>query len=184
MAADGGDLVRRVAAPATRRRPLGGGELALGLAVVGGSVLASALAAARVSPSPTNPEIRRYYKRLEKPPFNPPDGAFAIWGPLYAALIVSGVRIWNAPRGPARTRALTHWFGIQALDVLWLWLGFGRPRARGAMALESVATVANGAAYVDAARRVDGPAGWLAAPYVAWVGFAALLSEELWRRNR
>ena len=42
----------------------------------------------------------------------------------------------------------------------------------------------NAAAYVETARKVDRPAAWLAVPYAAWIGFAALLSEELWRRNR
>lgn len=182
--AGGRALVRRVAVPESRRRPLGAAELALGLAVTGGAVLASALVSARVSPAPVNPEVRRYYKRLDRPPFTPPDGAFGgVWPPLYGALTVSGLRVWNAPRGPARSRALAHWFGIQGLNALWLVLGFG-VRRRGAMAVESIATVANAVAYLDAARRVDRPAAWLAAPYAAWVAFAAVLSEELWRRNR
>jgi len=159
------------------------GDLATALAVCGGAVLASALLAARWSPSPAHGAIRRDYERLDKPPFNPPDAAFAVWGPLYAALTVSGARIWNAPPGRARTRALAHWFGIQGLNAFWMWLGFGR-RLRGAATLEAVATVANAGAYLAAAQRVDAPAAWLAAPYAAWIGFAALLSEELWRRNR
>jgi tryptophan-rich sensory protein len=160
-----------------------GSELWQGLAVTGGAVLASALVAGRFSPSPGRSRIRRDYERLDKPPFNPPDQAFAIWGPLYALLTVSGLRVWNAPRGKARTRALTHFFGIQVLNALWMVLGFGLQR-RGAMAVESAVTVLNAAAYADAARRVDRTAGWLAVPHLAWVGFAALLSEELWRRNR
>ena len=172
--------LRDLAAPRGRRAAPG--ELATGLAVVGGSVLASALLSARYSPAPTNPPERRFYKRLDKPGFTPPDSAFAIWGPLYAALVLSGLRVWNAPAGPARQRALGHWFGIQGLNALWLWLGFGQRRL-GAMTAESVVTVANAAAYVDAARRVDPPAAWLAVPYLAWIGFAGLLSEELWRRN-
>ncbi|WP_431272525.1 TspO/MBR family protein [Dankookia sp. P2] len=123
------------------------------------------------------------YERLEKPPFNPPDAAFAIWGPLYAALTVSGARLWNARPSPARSRALAHWWGIQGLNAFWMWLGFGK-RLRGAATLEAAATVVNAAAYVETARKVDPPAAWLAVPYAAWIGFAALLSEELWRRNR
>ena len=52
------------------------------------------------------------------------------------------------------------------------------------MAAEAAVTVLNAAAHADAARRVDRTASLLAVPYAAWVGFAALLSEELWRRNR
>jgi tryptophan-rich sensory protein len=175
-------LVRRVAMPVGRQH-VRGRDLGIGLAVTAGAVLASALFSARYSPSPVHGRIRRDYERLEKPPFNPPDPAFAIWGPLYLALAVSGLRVWNAPRGAKRDRAMAHWFGIQVLNALWLWLGFGRRRL-GAATLEAGLTVANAAGYLAAARRVDPPAAWLAVPYTAWVGFAALLSEELWRRNR
>jgi tryptophan-rich sensory protein len=178
-------LVRRVAVPPARRSrgSPGTGDMLTGLLVTGGAVLVSALVAARYSPSPGNGRIRRDYRRLEKPPFNPPDGAFAIWGPLFAMLTVSGLRVWNAPRGADRTRALAHWFGIQALNAIWMVLGFGW-RRRGAMTIEAAATVANAGAYAVVARRVDPAAAALALPYLAWVGFAALLSEELWRRNR
>jgi tryptophan-rich sensory protein len=123
--------------------------------VLGGSLLASAVVSALNSPAPVDAPIRRFYERLDKPAFTPPDPAFAIWGPLYAALLVSGLRVWNAPGGPERDRALVHWLGIQGLNAAWLWLGFGR-RNLGAMALESGVTVVNAAAYVEAARRVDG----------------------------
>jgi tryptophan-rich sensory protein len=33
------------------------------------------------------------------------------------------------------------------------------------------------------ARRVDPPAANMVAPYVGWIGFANVLTEELWRRN-
>jgi benzodiazapine receptor len=96
---------------------------------------------------------------------------------------VFGLHIWNAPCSPARDRALAHWFSIHGLNAMWLWLGFGR-RQLGAATVEVVVTIANAAAYVEAARRVDPPAAWLAIPYAGWIGFAAVLSEKLWRRNR
>jgi tryptophan-rich sensory protein len=174
-------VARLVVAPRGRRP--GGGEMLAGPALAGGAVLASALVAARYSPAPIHPRVRAEYERLEKPPFNPPDAAFAVWLPLYGLLTLSGMRIWLARRSPARDRAIAHWLGIQVLDAAWMWLGFGRGQ-RGAAALEAGVTVANAAAYVDAARRVDPPSAWMAAPYAAWIGFAALLSEALWRRNR
>ena len=177
-----GDLIERIAIPEAAPS-LSNRELGLGLAVTAGAVLASALIAARYSPSPLHGRIRRYYKRLEKPPFNPPDSAFVVWLPLYGALTLSGWRIWNAPKTPARDRALGHWFGIQVFNALWMWLGFGR-RKRGAATAEAVLTTANAAAYIEAARHVDRPAALLAVPYAGWIGFATLLSEELWRRNR
>jgi tryptophan-rich sensory protein len=172
--------VQRVAAPPGRRVDRGG--LLTGLGVLGGAICASALVSAIFSPAPGNQPERRFYERLDKPAFTPPDPAFAIWGPLYAALLLSGLRIWNAPPGADRDRALAHWFGIQGLNALWLWLGFGQRRLD-AMTLEGGVTVANAAAYVATADRVDRPAALLGLPYLAWIAFAALLSEELWRRN-
>ncbi|MGG5822753.1 TspO/MBR family protein [Falsiroseomonas sp. HW251] len=154
----------------------------LGAVLLGGALVASAALSARWSPAPIHPRTYGYYRRLEKPSFTPPDAAFAVWGPLWAALAAAGWRLWRAKPSAARSRALAHWFGAQALNTLWLWLGFQR-RNRAAMAVEAGATVVNAAALADAARRVDGPAAVLALPYLAWIGFAGLLSEEIWRLN-
>ncbi len=106
-----------------------------------------------------------------------------MWPPLYPLATLSGLRVRNAPRGAARTRALAHRFGAQGLNALWLWVG-SRRREGAAMTAEAVVTLANAVARVDAARRVDRPAAAMALPHAAWIGFAALLSGELWRRNR
>lgn len=176
-------VLERIAVPPNRRGQVGRGRLAAGAVVIGGAVLLAAGLARAYSPAPDNPGVRSYWKRLRKPDMQPPDWAFGVWGPLYAMLTLSGLRVWNARPGRERTRALLLWGGMQALDVLWLWLGFGR-RERGAMALESGTAIANAAAYVAAARRVDRIAADLAVPHLAWLAFAALLSEELWRKNR
>lgn len=162
--------------------PRGTGASATALLALTGAVAVSALVSARFAPAPTNPTRWLDYKLLRKPSYTPPDPAFALWGPLYAAIIASGYAVWRGTPGPARDRALAHWLGIQVLNPLSLWLGFGA-RLRGAAALETVATAGNAAAYVDAARRVSPVGAILAVPYAAWVAFVALLTEELWRRN-
>jgi len=154
-----------------------------GVLLVGGALALSAALSARHTPAPFHPRTYAYYKRLEKPGFTPPDYAFAVWGPLWALLGISGYRLWRARPGRARTRALGHWFGAQGLNVLWLWLGFTR-RDRGAMALEAGLAIANAAELARQADKVDRPAAILSLPYLAWIGFAGLLSEELWRLNR
>jgi tryptophan-rich sensory protein len=163
--------------------PMRRADPAVGAVLLGGALVASAVLSARHAPSPLRPRAFGHYRRLRKPGFTPPDPAFAVWGPLWAALGVAGWRLWRAPPGEARSRALGHWFGAQALNAAWLWLGFTR-RNRGAMALEAAGSVVNAAALVNQARRVDGPAAALVVPYLGWLGFAGLLSEELWRLNR
>jgi tryptophan-rich sensory protein len=165
-----------------RRGARPAGDPLLGVLALGGALLASGVLSALWSPAPFNPRIRRDYKRLEKPGFTPPDWAFGIWGPLWVALAVAGWRLWRAPRGMARSQALLHWFGAQGFNAAWLWLGFGR-RDRGAMAAESVVAVGNAVALAAASRRVDGAASALTLPYLGWLGFAALLSVFIWRRN-
>jgi tryptophan-rich sensory protein len=156
-------------------------HLLVGVALTAGAVLASALISARSAPSPSNPKVKRAYDRLDQPSFTPPPKAFAlIWPPLFLALTVSGLRVWNAPRSPARAQALTLWGAAQALNALWMALG---PRRLGGQLATAVASLGTSMAYAWRARRVDPPAANLVAPYVGWLGFANVLTEELWRKN-
>jgi tryptophan-rich sensory protein len=156
-------------------------HLMMGLGVTAAAVLGSALVARMNAPTPDNPKAQADYQALKQPAFTPPRSAFAaIWPPLFLALTVSGLRIWNAPKSPARTQALTLWGVVQALNALWMALGPGKLGGQLAAAIASLGT---SAAYVWRARRVDPPAANLVAPYVGWIGFANVLTEELWRKN-
>jgi tryptophan-rich sensory protein len=104
-----------------------------------------------------------------------------IWPPLYLALTISGLRIWNAPKSPARTQALALWTLVQALNAAWLALG---PRRLGGQLATATTALGASGAYVWRAKKVDAPAANLVAPYVGWIGFANVLTEELWRKNR
>ena len=64
----------------------------------------------------------------------------------------------------------------------WTKIFFGERSLAGG-SLAAAGMVGSGAAYVEFARRVDGWAGAAGVPYTAWLAFAALLSEEVWRRN-
>jgi tryptophan-rich sensory protein len=156
-------------------------HLLLGLAVTAGAVLGSAIIARMNTPTPDNPKVKARYDRLTQPAFTPPPRAFAaIWPPLFMALTLSGLRIWNAPRSPARTQALTLWGAVQALNAVWMALG---PRRLGGQLAAAVASLGTSAAYAWRARRVDAPAANMVTPYVGWIGFANVLTEELWRKN-
>jgi tryptophan-rich sensory protein len=69
---------------------------------------------------------------------------------------------------------------VQGLNALWMALG---PSRLGGQLASAVASLGASLAYAWRARRVDAPAANLAAPYVGWIGFANVLTEELWRRN-
>ncbi|MDO9224190.1 MAG: TspO/MBR family protein [Caulobacter sp.] len=156
-------------------------HLLLGLGLTAGAVLASALIARANSPIPENPDVKRDYDHLEKPHFSPPKAAFGvIWPPLFLALTLSGLRVWNAPASPARTQALTLWGVVQALNAVWMALG---PRRLGGQLTAAVVSLGTSAAYAWRARQVDAPAAAMVTPYVGWIGFANVLTGELWRRN-
>jgi tryptophan-rich sensory protein len=158
----------------------GSGRDALGLGVFGALVTGAAVSGSLA----TQRGIRSgWYARLDKPPFQPPSWVFPpVWTALYGLMAASAFRVWKGPPGPARTRALALWGGQLALNGAWSWLFFGQGRLRGALA-EVLALGAGIGAYTAAARRVDRPAAWMMAPYLAWTGFATLLNADIARRN-
>ena len=158
------------------------GHVALGVAVCVGAVAAGALIAARYAPTDDHPDVKRVYDRLEQPRFKPPAGVFkAVWPALFSMLTWSGLRVWNAERTTERTRAFWLWSAIQGLNALWMaW----SPRHRGAQLLTALTTFGVTALYVTQARKVDPRAAAMVAPYAGWIGFANILTEEVWRKNR
>ena len=156
-------------------------HLLAGVALTAGAVAISALVARANAPTPGRPEIKRAHDDLPQPGFTPPRAAFSIiWPPLFLALTLSGLRIWNAPKSPARTQALTLWATVQALNGIWMALG---PRRLGGQLAAAVASLGTSAAYAWRARQVDAPAANLVAPYLGWISFANVLTEEVWRRR-
>ncbi len=126
---------------------------------------------------------KEWYRALDKPSFQPPEWVFGpVWTGLYALMSVSAMRVWKAPSSPARTRALALW-GIQlAANAAWSPLFFGAHKPKLALA-DMAVMVASVVAYTNEARKVDKSAAWMMAPYLAWLGFAGLLNEEVVRRN-
>lgn len=155
----------------------------LALGAVGLVLGASALVGRRNAPDPSHPGIRRWYRRLDKPGFTPPDAAFgAVWPLLESGLAVGGYRLLRRPPTPARNTAVGLWLLNSAMVGGWTQLFF-REKRLGASAAASGAMVVTGAAYVAAAAKVDRSAAATALPFVAWLGFATLLASRIWRDN-
>ncbi|MEH3160340.1 MAG: tryptophan-rich sensory protein [Sphingomonas taxi] len=155
----------------------------LALGTVGVVLGASALIGRRNAPDPSHPGIRRWYRRLDKPGYTPPDAVFGtVWPVLETGLAVGGYRLLRQPSGTARNAAVGLWLANTAMVGGWTELFFRKKRL-GAGALASGAMVATGAAYVATAARVDRPAAAVAVPFVAWLGFATLLAERIRRDN-
>lgn len=155
--------------------------LAAGLAI--GAVSIALLVGKRTSPSPDHPRMRRWYKRLDKPDFTPPTLVYPIaWTAIQAGLAYGGYRLLRAGPSSERTTALALWSANQIGIAGWSAVFFGQ-RAPGWGTLASGALGMGAASYVVAADKVDRPAAMLGAPLAAWVSFATVLTEEIWRRN-
>ena len=155
----------------------------MALGAVGAVLGASALVGRRNAPDPSHPGIRRWYRRLDKPGYTPPDAAFgAVWPVLETGLAVGGYRLLRQPSGTARNAAVGLWLLNTAIVGGWTQLFF-REKRLGASAAASGAMVATGAAYVATAAKVDRPAAAAAVPFVASLGFATLLAGRIWRDN-
>lgn len=159
------------------RSPLAAGAIAA--AVLG----ASALLGRRNAPDPSHPAIRRWYKRLGKPAYTPPDAVFgAIWPVIETGLAIGGYRLLRRPSGARRNAALGLWLANAGMIGGWTELFF-RKRRLGASTAASAAMVGTGTALALTAAKVDRPAAATAIPFVAWLAFATLLAERIREQN-
>ena len=124
-----------------------------------------------------------YQRLILKPPLSPPAPVFpAVWAALFALMGAGAARIWLAPAGPARTRALGL-FGVQlAFNFCWS-LIFFNAGAYGFALLWLAALWGLILGMLLAFRKVDRPAAWMQLPYLLWVSFAAYLNFGVWALN-
>jgi benzodiazapine receptor len=143
--------------------------LCLGIAALGAAVTATS--------------VKTWYAALNKPSFNPPNAVFGpVWTVLYILMAIAGWRVWRvADRKTARGPLAL--FALQlALNLGWSVTFFGLERIGLSVAVILVlelAVVVTALAF----RPIDRFAAWLLVPYVAWVGFAAILNIAIWRLN-
>lgn len=151
--------------------------------IVAGVLGVSAIVGRRNAPDPSHPSTRRWYKRLDKPAYTPPDAVFGIvWPILETGLAVGGYRLLRQPPSNPRNVAVGLWLLNTAMIGGWTQLFF-RKRKLGSSTIVSGAMIASGAAYVAAAAKVDRTAAATGAPFVAWLGFATVLAERIWAKN-
>jgi benzodiazapine receptor len=153
-------------------------ESLVALGVIGTLTAGSALLGARASNG-----NQLWYRRLRKPGFTPPAWVFGpMWTVLYGLMTWSAWRVWNRPAGPKRSWALLLWGAQLGFNALWSPLFFGGHRQRAAL-VDLGALGVSLASYTAVTSKVDRSAAWMMAPYLAWVGYAGALNEEIVRLN-
>ncbi len=98
-------------------------------------------------------------------------------------IAVAGVKAWRAARDRrTRERILVLFAANALLNVLWSELFFGLHRPDWAL-LETAAFLASIVVMIAAVWPLSRTAGWLLAPYLAWVTFASVLNLAVVRLN-
>jgi translocator protein len=125
-----------------------------------------------------------WYRTLRKPAIQPPAVAFpVVWTTLYAVIAgASAATLEQADRTSARSYRGALAANL-ALNASWSWVFFKAHRIGPAIDVAAALTASSG----DLAKRswgIDRRAGWALLPYVAWCGFATVLTGAIWRRNR
>jgi len=124
-----------------------------------------------------------WFDALAKPSFMPPGFLFGIvWPILYALLGVALAMILAAPPSPRRKTALILFFVQLALNFAWSPIFFaGHDIALAKIVIFAMAALA--AAAAGQFLRIRPIAGWLMAPYLCWLVFAATLNAAIQQLN-
>jgi translocator protein len=111
----------------------------------------------------SKPRITRWYSRLQKPPYVPPNEVFPVaWTTLYADFALAANLILNAG---------------------WSWLFF-KYQKLGASAVGAAVLAASSADLTRRTVAADRRAGIALLPYALWCSFATLMSGHIWVLNR
>ena len=145
-----------------------------------GAVLTAAAVGSRYTPATARNAI--WYAWLDKPSYRPSGPTIgAAWGVLDVLLAYAGTRLLEAPPTPQKQTATAGWAAAVAGLAIYPWLMFGRHRNGAALA--TVVAMLSGT-LTAVAISPDRRASRALLPLLGWLGFAGVLQEEIWRRNR
>jgi translocator protein len=149
------------------------------------TVIITCLAVGYFSSIVTRDNIPTWYAIINKPSFNPPNWIFGpVWTTLYILMGLAGGMIWNKlETNEAAVKKAFLYFVIQlALNAAWSFLFFGLHNTL----LASIEVVLLWLVIFETYKQfkvIDKIAGYLLIPYLAWVGFASILTISIWYLN-
>ncbi|MFF3448372.1 TspO/MBR family protein [Streptomyces sp. NPDC002667] len=146
-------------------------------------VTATAVSAAAVAGAAAVDPDNAWYRRLDKPAFQPPAWAFgAVWTPLYASIAWAGGHALQQATG-RRRRALAAALGANlVLNTAWNWLFFRAQNPKAGLAGTLLIDLSN-IVLIRRTADVDRAGAWALLPYAGWCGFATALNAAIVKRN-
>eukprot|EP00892_Ulva_mutabilis_P010430 jgi/Ulvmu1/775/UM010_0149.1 len=129
------------------------------------------------------PSIKKWYKKLKKPSWTPPNAVFGpIWSILYTSMGVASWMVFKQGGFSAQKRPLGLYALHLAVNFAWQPLFFQAKRLDVAM-VDISALLVMTAATAKAFHKVAPKAGALMLPELAWVAYAAALNAALLKLN-
>ena len=128
-------------------------------------------------------EDNPWFQSLDLPVFQPPGPVFGIaWSIFYTLMGIAVALVWAHKRAPGRGLALAL-FALQlAINLSWSPTFFRAHLILPALVIIAV-LFAVAVAMTWAFARVSRVAGWLMAPYLCWLVFAAVLNARVLMLN-
>lgn len=148
-------------------------------------VVAICLAIGYLSSLVTQSSIDTWYPTIEKPFFNPPNWVFApVWTLLFIMMGVAGGLVWNKLESNEKEvkKALFFFTAQLLLNALWSYLFFGLNNILLALIEIVLLWLIIYETFV-LFKQLDKTAGRLLVPYLAWVGFATILTGSIYFLN-
>jgi translocator protein len=136
----------------------------------------------------SQPRITRWYSRLRKPSYVPPNGVFPVaWTTLYADIAVTSATAIDRLRAAGRDKEARNYVVALAANLIlnagWSWLFF-KYQKLGASAIGAAVLAASSADLARRAAAADPRAGAALVPYPLWCAFATVMSGHIWLLNR
>lgn len=127
-----------------------------------------------------NTQLGPWYSHLRKPTWQPPDYLFGpAWTLIFALAALAGISFWRRQTDGQNRLAVLAAFAFNGfLNTLWSLLFFRMERPDWAL-YEVGFLWLSILLLVILLARTSMSAAWLLAPYLAWVGFAAILNWKI-----
>jgi translocator protein len=144
------------------------------------------LAVGYSSSTVTKTGVETWYPTIVKPVFNPPNWVFMpVWTLLFILMGIAAGLVWdNIKQQNAEVKKALGFFLIQlALNAIWSYLFFGLKNPMLALVEIVLLWLMIYETYLKFIK-INKIAGYLLIPYMAWVGFAAILNASIWWLNK